>query len=153
MTILPFLQRALAGEHIAGFPMAIPPPIATTLGLEAVSVGDGAATFRLDVRRDRHANPMGTVHGGVLVDVADAAMGLACASRLERGESFTTIELKINYFRPVIDGTVEARARIVNGGKTVVYLECDVTSVPDGKLIAKATSTCLVLRGDQAKGR
>ncbi len=153
MTILPLLQRACAGEHLDGFPMTLPPPIANTIGFEVVSVEDGAATFRLDVRRERHANPMGTVHGGVLVDVADAAMGMACASRLERGESFTTVELKINYFRPVIDGSIEAHARIVNGGSTVVYLECDVTSIPEGKLIAKASSTCFVLRGDQAKGR
>lgn len=151
--MLPLLQRAIAGEKIDGFPMTVPPPIAVTLGFEALSLERGMAVFALDVRKDRHANPMGTVHGGVLVDVADAAMGMATASLLELGESFTTVELKINYFRPVIDGRIEARARVVNGGRTVVYLECDVVSVPDGKLIAKTASTCLILRGDQAKGR
>jgi len=153
MTILPLLQRALAGEHVEGFPMTVPPPIAKTLGFQPVTLEDGTATFRLDVKRDRHANPMGTVHGGVLVDLADAAMGMACASRLELGESFTTIELKINYFRPVIEGMIEARARVINGGRSVVYLECDVATVADGKLVAKTASTCMVLRGAAAKGR
>ncbi len=153
MSILPLIQRALAGERIEGFPMQLPPPIANTIGFEAISVGEGNAIFRLDIKREKHANPMGTVHGGVLVDIADAAMGMSCASLLQMGESFTTVELTINYFRPVVNGVVEARAKVVNASKTLIYLECDIVNVPDGKLIAKTKSTCLVLRGDQAKGR
>lgn len=49
----------------------------------------------------RHANPMGTLHGGVLCDIADAAMGMAYASTLEEGETFGTLELKINFLKPV----------------------------------------------------
>jgi uncharacterized protein (TIGR00369 family) len=49
----------------------------------------------------QHANPMGTLHGGILCDLADAAMGIAYASTLEEGESFTTLELKINFFKPI----------------------------------------------------
>ncbi len=153
MSILPLIQRTLAGEKIEGFPMVLPPPIANTIGFEVISVGEGNAVFRLDVKREKHANPMGTVHGGVLVDIADAAMGMSCASLLQMGESFTTVELTINYFRPVVNGLIEARAKVVNASKTLVYLECDVVSVPEGKLIAKTKSTCLILRGDQAKGR
>ena len=153
MRILPKLQAALAGKVPEGFPMMIPPPIATTLGFEAVSVEHGNAVFRLEVKREKHANPMGTLHGGVLVDLADAAMGMACVSLLEEGESFTTVELKINYFRPVMNGLIEARAKLVNGGETLAYLECEVVTLPEQKLVAKAASTCLVLRGEQAKGR
>lgn len=151
--VLTMIQRTLAGDRPEGFPLMLPPPAAETIGFELVSIERGAAVFRLDVKRQKHANPMGTVHGGILVDIADAAMGMSCASLLQLGESFTTVELKTNFFRPVVEGLVEARSRVVNAGKTLVYLECDVISVVDQKLVAKANSTCLVLRGEQAKGR
>ena len=153
MTLLEAIQRAIRGEKVEGFRMMLPPPVAKLIGFEPVSVERGAAVFRLEARRDKHANPMGTLHGGILCDVADAAMGMACASLLEEGESFTTLELKINYLRPVIEGVLEARARVVHSGKSMVYLECDVIALPDGKLVARAGSTCTILRGEQAKGR
>ncbi|MFT3775989.1 MAG: PaaI family thioesterase [Minicystis sp.] len=153
MSVLTMIQQALAGEHPEGLSLMLPPPVAELIGFEAVRVDRGSAVFRLEARRDKHANPMGTLHGGILCDLADAAMGMSCASLLEQGESFTTVELKINYFRPVLDGQLEARAKAVNAGKTVVYLECEVVTLPEEKLVAKATSTCLVLRGEQAKGR
>jgi uncharacterized protein (TIGR00369 family) len=153
MNMLEAIQRALRGEAIEGFSMRIPPPVATLIGFEPVKVEEGAAVFRLEARRDKHANPMGTVHGGILCDLADAAMGMACASLLDLGESFTTLELKINYLRPVLDALLEARARVVHRGKSMVYLECDVVVLSDEKLVARASSTCLILRGEQAKGR
>lgn len=153
-TYLPMIQQALLeGKRPDGFRMMLPPPIATLLGFEPVSIEGGATVFRLKVDRSRHANPMGTLHGGVMVDLADAAMGMACASLLEEGESFTTVELKVNFFRPVVDGEIEARAKVVNQSKTLVYLECDVVTIPGEKLVAKTNSSCLVLRGDQARGR
>ena len=153
MALLESIQRAIRGEKVDGFRMMLPPPVATLIGFEAVSVEKGAAVFRLQTRRDKHANPMGTVHGGILCDVADAAMGMACASLLDDGESFTTLELKINYLRPVLDGLLEARARVVHSGKSMVYLECEIVALPEEKLVAKASSTCTILRGEQAKGR
>ena len=153
MKLLPLIQRAIRGEKVEGFAMTFPPPVSTLIGFEAVEVEDRRAVFRLDARRDRHANPMGTLHGGILCDIADGAMGMACASLLEVGESFTTLELKINYLRPVTDARLEARARVVHAGKSMVYLECEVVSLPDEKLVAKTSSTCLILRGEQAKGR
>ena len=151
--MLEALQRAIRGETTEGFAMRLPPPVATLVGFEPVHLERGAAAFRLDARRDRHANPMGTIHGGILCDVADAAMGLACASLLQLGESFTTIDLRMTFLRPVLDVRLEARARVVHSGKSLVYLECDVVAVDDDKLVAKASSTCLILRGEQAKGR
>ena len=151
--LLPLIQRILAGEEVEGFPMKLPPPVASTVGFEVVSVERGAAVFSLDVQQRKHGNPMGTVHGGILVDLADAAMGLACASLLDRGESFTTIELKINYFRPVINGRVDAHAKVVNASRTIVYLECDIVLAESGKLVAKTNSSCLLLRGERAEGR
>ena len=68
------------------------------------------------VAEERHSNPMGTIHGGILCDLADAAMGMAYFSTLEPGESFTTLELKINFLRPFWTGRLVARARVVSRG-------------------------------------
>ena len=153
MNVLTAMQRALRGEAVEGYPMKFPPPVAVLVGFEPVAIERGAAVFRLEARRDKHANPMGTLHGGILCDLADAAMGLACASLLEQGESFTTLELKINFLRPVLDALLEARARVVHSSKSLVYLECEIVAAAEEKLVAKASSTCLILRGEQAKGR
>ena len=131
--------------------MKIPPPVAELIGLEAVGIENGAAIMELQAD-ERHANPMGTIHGGILCDLADAAMGMAYFSQLEQGESFTTLELKINYLRPFWTGRLIAHGRVVHRGRTVGMTECDVVD-DQGRLIAKATSTCLTLRGDAAAGR
>src|SRR6202035_5605311 len=77
-----------------------PAPIGKLLGLTIIRKEKGQATVTFEAD-DRYANPMGTLHGGVLCDLADAAMGVAYLSTLEPGESLTTIELKINFLRPV----------------------------------------------------
>ena len=79
-------------------------------------------------------------------------MGMAFASTLAPGESFTTMALSINFFRPVWRTRLRAEARVINRGKTVGYVECEVSD-QDGKQVAKANSTCFVLRGEQAKER
>ncbi len=127
------------------------PPVAVLIGMRAVSCGNGEAVFEMAADR-RHHNPMGTVHGGILCDLADAAMGYAFASTLGPGESFTTIELKINFLRPVFEGKLTARAKVLHRGKTVGLVECDVLN-DGGKPVARASSTCSVLRGEAAKGR
>ena len=95
---------------------------------------------------------MGTFHGGVLCDVADAAMGCAYGASLEDGESFTTLELKINFLKPVWKDHLTAIGRVVQKGRTVGLTECTVTN-SKGEKVAYATSTCITLRGDQARGR
>ena len=131
--------------------MKLPPPVAELIGFEVVTAADGACTMKLDAE-ERHTNPMGTLHGGILCDVADAAMGMAFFSTLEPGESFTTLELKINFLRPFWTGTLLAHGRVVQRGRTVGMAECDVVDA-DGRLVARATSTCMTLRGDAAAGR
>ncbi|MGH9676541.1 MAG: PaaI family thioesterase [Candidatus Acidiferrum sp.] len=79
-------------------------------------------------------------------------MGRAFASTLAAGESFTTVELKINFFRPVWEAQLKAEGKVVRRGSTIGYTECEITDEQE-RLVAKAASTCLVLRGDQAKGR
>jgi uncharacterized protein (TIGR00369 family) len=126
-------------------------PIAGLIGFSIQEIGDGRAIGVLRAG-PQHANPMGTLHGGVLCDLADAAMGTAFVSTLEANESFTTVELRINFFRPVWQAELRAEARVIQRSKNVGYIECDVTD-EKGKLVAKASCTCLVLRGEAAKGR
>ena len=95
---------------------------------------------------------MGTLHGGILCDIADAAMGMAFATTLAPDESFTTIELKVNFFRPVWEAELKAEGTVLQRGRTVGHVECNITD-EQNRLIAKAASTCMVLRGEKASGR
>lgn len=128
-----------------------PPPIARLIGFETESVEEGEVVMTLEPG-PQHANPMGTMHGGVLCDLGDAAMGYAYASTLGPDESFTTLELDVKFRRPVWDQPLTATGRVVDGGRTVGLVECDVTG-PEGELVARLESVCLTLRGDQASGR
>ncbi len=128
-----------------------PPPVADLIGFTLTAVEPGRAVIELDASA-RHANPMGTVHGGILCDIADAAMGMAYAAGLDEGETFTTLELKINFLKPVRTGHLTATGRVVKSGRTVGLVECDVTD-EEASLVARATSTCMTLRGAQALGR
>ena len=127
------------------------PPVMALIGFRFRSIGDGSSVTEFDAEA-RHANPMGSIHGGVLCDVADAGMGMAHASTLAPGESFTTLDLKINFVRPFWTGRLVATARTVSRGRTVSLLECDIVD-DQGRLVARASSTCMTLRGDAAKGR
>jgi uncharacterized protein (TIGR00369 family) len=126
-------------------------PVARLIGFEASEVADGHATITLPAG-PQHANPMGTLHGGILCDIADAAMGMAFASTLAPEESFTTVELKINFFRPVWRAQLRAEGMVVQRGRTIGYVECAITD-EEKRVIAKAASTCMVLRGQKATGR
>jgi len=126
-------------------------PIGEFLGMRAISVEQDQAVVELDAT-PAHANPLGTLHGGVFCDVADYAMGMAWRGGVDDGETFTTIELKINFFRPFRTGRVIAEAKVIRRGRTIGYVECDVKDA-QGKLLARASSTCMNLRGEQAVGR
>jgi uncharacterized protein (TIGR00369 family) len=125
-----------------------PFPVARLLGLVLKAIEPGRAVFEL-AAGERHHNPMGTLHGGVTCDLADAAMGFAYASTLAEGESFTTVELKINFLRAVREATLTAEAKVVKAGATVGYVECEVQD-GQGRLVAKAASTCLKLKQEGA---
>ncbi len=119
------------------------PPIARHLGFALIAADSGQTTVALDVTH-RHANPMGIVQGGVYCSLADAAMGWAFATLLGDGESYATLELKINYLRATRGGTLEAVANVVRAGRTVGLVTCNVRD-DSGRLVAYATSTCLRL--------
>ena len=126
-------------------------PVARLIGFEAENIGEGRATVTF-AAGPQHANPMGTLHGGILCDIADAAMGIAFASTLAPDESFTTIELKMNFFRPVWQARLRAEGTVLQRGRTIAYVECTITD-EQSRVIAKAASTCMVLRGHMASGR
>ena len=148
-----FKKVAETGEAPAdGSRFIYPPAIAKTLGFRLIEVGPGTATMELMADTEIHANPMGTIHGGVLCDIADAAIGTAHASRLKEDESFTSIDLQINFFRPVWNGRIRAVAKPVNVGRQISRYVCDILR-DDDKLVAQVSSTVMTLRGDQASGR
>ena len=127
------------------------PPIAQLIGLRVISLLPDESHLELDAG-PRHANPMGTLHGGVLCDLADLAMGAAYASTLGREETFTTLELKINFLRPVWREKLFAVGKIVNRGRTIGMAECDITD-SQGRLVAKSTSTCMTLQKEKYRNR
>jgi uncharacterized protein (TIGR00369 family) len=121
-----------------------PPPVSRLIGFVMKSIEPGHAIFEMEAD-ERHHNPMGTLHGGIFCDIADAAMGYAYAATLAEGETFTTIELKINFLRAVRKATLTAEARVVKAGSALGYVECEVKD-QTGKMVAKAASTCMKLR-------
>ena len=128
-----------------------PSPVGKLIGFAMTEVEAGRVVFELDAG-PQHSSPLGTVHGGILCDLVDAAMGCAHASQLEDGETFTTLELKINFLKPVWEGHLVAEGKVIKAGRTIGLVEGRVTD-ESGSLVAYATSTCMTLRGDQAHGR
>lgn len=123
-------------------------PFGALCGIEAVSMGDGESRWVLDAGPE-HANPMGTIHGGVLCDLGDAALGTAYMSTIEPGESFTTVDLTVKFLRPVWTDRLDAVGRVVHKGRTVGLAECEITN-GEGKLVARLSGTCMTLRTDAA---
>ena len=119
-------------------------PVARLVGLAMKEIEPGRAVFEMQAD-ERHHNPLGTLHGGIYCDLADAAMGWAYAATLAEGESFTTVEMKINFLRAVRQATLTAEAKVVKAGSTLGYVECEVKD-EQGRLVAKAASTCLKLK-------
>jgi uncharacterized protein (TIGR00369 family) len=151
---LDYLRRVLSGTLTPTDKSTFnfPAPIMKTLGFRLIEVGEGMASMEMEAKTEFHSNPMGTIHGGVLCDIADAAIGTAHFTTLTEGESFTTIDLQINFFRPIWSDRLRAVARPVHRGRTVSRYVCDMTRA-DGKLVAQITSTILTLRGEAAQGR
>lgn len=143
-TMLDLLREAAAGKP---FPM----PLADHLGFRVAEAEQGIVTVEL-IPQETHHNIAGTVHGGVLCVIADSAMGLAFGTTLEPGQTFTTVEQKINFLRPVFDKTLRARGEVIQRGRTLGLLQCRISDADD-RLVAFATSTYSVLNGDSAQGR
>ncbi len=121
-----------------------PAPIAELLGITPISVEPGVVVFQ-GTPSLAHYNPSGVVHGGYAATLLDTAVGCAIHTLLPAGKGYTTLELKVNYIRAMTDqtGPVRAEGKVVNLGGQVGIAEGRITDA-NGKLIAFATTTCLV---------
>ena len=134
---LEFLRRILAGE-LPGI------PIGATMGFVPVEMDRGRAVFQ-GTPGAGYYNPLGTIHGGYIATLLDSAVGCAVHTMLEAGHGYTTLELKVNYVRPVTDGTgpVRAEGRVINLSRQIGIAEGRLVDA-GGRLYAHATTTCLV---------
>ena len=120
------------------------PPITETLGFALSEVEHGRVVFS-GTPEPRHYNPIGSVHGGFAMTLLDSALACAVHSTLAEGESYTTLEIKVNLVRPLTEktGLVRAEGRIVYRGRTLGTSEGDIKDA-QGKLYAHATTTCMI---------
>lgn len=120
-------------------------PLGSVLGIELESMGDGESRWRMEAG-PQHANPMGTMHGGVLCDIGDAALSTAYMSTLEADQLFTTVDLSVHFLRPVRTGRLEAIGRVIHRGRKIGMAESEITN-EDDDLVAKLAGTCMTLSG------
>lgn len=122
------------------------PPIAEAMDLDLVEVEEGRVVF-VGKPSERFFNPLGTIHGGWTATILDSAMACAAHSTLKAGEGYTTLEMKLNYVRPVMpdSGTVRCEGKLIHRGGSVITSEGRLTDAR-GKLLAHGTETCMVLR-------
>lgn len=154
LSALEFLRYQLDGNlpFNATTSMQYPTAISRFFGFKITEIDVGYAKLELDADVEIHGNQQGTIHGGVLCELADAAIGTAHSTAIEEDETFTSIDLRINFFRPVWKSLLTATARRVQSGKTLSFYHCEI-SREDGKTIALAMSTVMTLRGEAATGR
>jgi uncharacterized protein (TIGR00369 family) len=136
-TGLEFLRAIVAGE--------LPPaPIQSLVGFRLIEADEGRVVFEGDPG-EQHYNPIGSVHGGVAATLLDSALGAAVHSTLPQGSAYVTLEVKFNLVRPITaeTGAVRAEGRVIHRGKTVATSEAHLRDGA-GKLLAHATSTCLI---------
>ncbi|MEX2194108.1 MAG: PaaI family thioesterase [Thermoleophilaceae bacterium] len=123
-----------------------PPPIAALMGFAPVEAEEGRVVFAVEPG-EHHYNPIGVVHGGLAATLLDSAMGCAVQTLLPAGVGYTTLEVKVNYVRPMTrdTGRVLAEATVLHRGGRVATAEGRVFAQDTGKLLAHATTTCLIL--------
>jgi uncharacterized protein (TIGR00369 family) len=134
---LEYLRKIVAGE--------LPrPPISALMNFGLEELGEGFAVFTVEPA-EYHYNPIGVVHGGLAATLLDSAMGCAVHSVLPAGTGYTTLEIKVNFIRPLTAGTgrVRCEARLIHRGGRTATAEGRVVDGA-GKLYAHATTTCLV---------
>jgi uncharacterized protein (TIGR00369 family) len=120
-----------------------------TLGARITESEPGRVVLELEAG-PQHRHGGGVVQGGVITQIADAAMGMSLATLQEDGMWNTTIELKINFLRPVVSGRMRAIGRLVEMKQTLMFSEADVLD-DEGRLVARASSTCLPVPEGQGR--
>ena len=140
---LAFLRGIIAGRFPA-------PPIAETLGFALAEADHGRAVFTGEPQM-RHYNPIGSVHAGFAMTLLDSALACAVHSTLLRGETYTTLEIKVNLVRPLTKdtGAVRAEGRLIYRGRTLGTSEGDIKDA-NGKLYAHASTTCMIFPAKDA---
>jgi uncharacterized protein (TIGR00369 family) len=126
-------------------------PVALLVGFKLVEVEEGRAVFEIEPAEHQY-NPFGTLHGGVTAGVIDAATGCAVHSTLPAGAGFTSLEIKVNYVRPVTTetGLLRCEGRVVHTGNRIAVTESRVTD-REGKLYAFGVSTVMIFRQGRKK--
>jgi uncharacterized protein (TIGR00369 family) len=137
MTGLEYLQAMIAGS-------IPPPPIVNLMDMTLVSAEVGKVTFTCEPHESQY-NPIGTVHGGLVCTLLDSVAGCAVQTTLPKGQAYTSLEIKINYLRPVLatTGTLTAVGTVTKPGRRAAFAEGTVTD-SEGRLIATASSTLLI---------
>lgn len=150
---LDYLRQVVAGNSPRrGTPFHYPTAISKLLGFEVVFVEKAQATLQLKADASIHGNQQGTVHGGLLSELADAAIGTAHSTATKSGDSFTSLDLQINFYRPVWNTVLTAKATPVKQGWNISHYQCEI-HCEEGKLVALAHGTVMTLRGAHAQGR
>ena len=134
------LKQMMAGPGAA--------PLGVLLGFRCIDVGDGYAVFE-GTPGEEHYNPQSVVHGGWMASVLDSALGCAIETRIPAGRSYGTIELKVNYVRPVTGdtGRMTCRGEIIHFGRRMATSEARLVG-GDGKLYAHGSCTCMIYEVD-----
>lgn len=134
---LEYLQKMASGELPAA-------PIAAHMEMDLIDVQHGLVTFTCQPD-DSHYNPIGMVHGGLVCTVLDSALGCATHSTLPAGLGYTSIEIKVNYLRPVTSdsGPLRCAGRVIKPGRRVAFAEAEVVDAA-GKVVATASGSLLV---------
>ncbi len=120
-----------------------PSPATKTLGIKLLELSEGRSLVEMMVDSSLH-NMSATMHGGIMADIADAAMGIAVATTISPDEDFTTMEIKISFFRPHIKGPLRAEGTVAKRGRRVAFTEAVLTN-QDKQIVAKANGTWLFL--------
>lgn len=139
MSGLEFLQRISSGE-------IPPPPIMRLMDIQGVEASEGKMVFAC-TPGEQHYNPIGTVHGGLAATLLDSALGCAVHTMLPAGVGYTTLELHVNYVRPITiqTGLIRCEAEVIHMGRSMATAQARVLDT-SGKLYAHATTTCMILR-------
>lgn len=136
MTNLEMLRRGMEGEGPrSGW--------RETVGARITEVEEGRGVVELEASA-AHRHEGGVVQGGIIAQIADAAMAITLMTLQAPGESNATIELKINFVRPVVEGLIRATGRVIEMKKSLLFAEADVVD-GEGRLVARASSTCMVI--------
>ena len=137
MSGLELMQGLIAGRFPA-------PPIMKALEFTLDRAENGVAVFSGDAKYDFY-NPIGTVHGGWVATLLDSCMGCAMHTTLKAGQGYTSLEIKVNFVRPVLDktGRVTAEGRVIYAGSRTGTAEGKLTDA-NGRLLAHASTTCLI---------